>query len=367
MKPNKHFVLGLVGGSGTGKTYIGRYIASKLQGLFIEADLIGHDLLLETSIKASLIETFGDAIITEGEINRKALGAIVFNKQDQLDLLNEIMHEAMYQKIAKLIMETPKKFIVLEAAVMIESKLYNLVDQLWYLEADKGIKVSRLTKHRSIEANKALSMIELSRKDYMNYADIKFDTTDGLEAFKIRLISRLTISRRIIMTTKYNLAKIRWVITGIIIVMLLAGCSDKDNKVTDNASGDSQTITTDTAVDTNEEDDTESTTDEVPSTDEDTVVEVKEVIPTYGGVLRVALEAPQSLNPVESNIQSVQQILGLIYEPLFSIDSTLKPQKKLVESYELSQDGKSLTIVLKEGIQFHNGDILTTEDVVFFR
>ncbi len=168
------------------------------------------------------------------------------------------------------------------------------------------------------------------------------------------------------MTTKYNLAKIRWVITGIIIVMLLAGCSDKDNKVTDNASGDSQTITTDTAVDTNEEDDTESTTDEVPSTDEDTVVEVKEVIPTYGGVLRVALEAPQSLNPVESNIQSVQQILGLIYEPLFSIDSTLKPQKKLVESYELSQDGKSLTIVLKEGIQFHNGDILTTEDVVFF-
>ncbi len=51
MKPNKHFVLGLVGGSGTGKTYIGRYIASKLQGLFIEADLIGHDLLLETSIK----------------------------------------------------------------------------------------------------------------------------------------------------------------------------------------------------------------------------------------------------------------------------------------------------------------------------
>lgn len=130
MKPNKHFVLGLVGGSGTGKTYIGRYIASKLQGLFfIEADLIGHDLLLETSIKASLIETFGDAIITEGEINRKALGAIVFNKQDQLDLLNEIMHEAMYQKIAKLIMETPKKFIVLEAAVMIESKLYNLIDE----------------------------------------------------------------------------------------------------------------------------------------------------------------------------------------------------------------------------------------------
>ncbi|WP_265182375.1 ABC transporter substrate-binding protein [Geomicrobium sp. JCM 19055] len=36
----------------------------------------------------------------------------------------------------------------------------------------------------------------------------------------------------------------------------------------------------------------------------------------------------------------------------------------MAESYELSDDGKTYTIALREGVQFHNGEEMTAEDVV---
>ena len=115
---------------------------------------------------------------------------------------------------------------------------------------------------------------------------------------------------------------------------------------------------------------TEATTEvTVPETTvvEEPVVEPEDVplVPTFGGTLRVAMNPADTLDPLENQISSVSQLLALVNEPLFSLDNTLKPTPVLVESYSTSMEGKLLTLTLKPGISFHNGEALTAADVAY--
>src|SRR5690606_25651046 len=53
-----------------------------------------------------------------------------------------------------------------------------------------------------------------------------------------------------------------------------------------------------------------------------------------------------------------------IYETLITTDSNFELQPMLAESYEVSEDGKTITFNLRQGVLFHNGDELKASDVV---
>lgn len=118
-------------------------------------------------------------------------------------------------------------------------------------------------------------------------------------------------------------------------------------------------------------DDLESTTLE-ETDDLDVIVEedveqvVKQaVVPDFGGTLRVAALAPTTFDPLLNVSQSVQQILEFLYEPLFELDETLLPIPILVNTYEFEEEGRILKLTLKPEITFHNGEVLTTQDVKY--
>src|SRR5699024_9543767 len=73
---------------------------------------------------------------------------------------------------------------------------------------------------------------------------------------------------------------------------------------------------------------------------------------------------PPTLDPHMSTATATFDFATQIYEPLFAIDSNYEPQPMLAESYEESDDGQTITIKLREGVKFHNGEEMTTEDVV---
>ncbi|NUO97309.1 MAG: ABC transporter substrate-binding protein, partial [Nonomuraea sp.] len=56
-----------------------------------------------------------------------------------------------------------------------------------------------------------------------------------------------------------------------------------------------------------------------------------------------------------------------VYETLLTFDGSdvTKPVPSLAESYELSEDGKTLTLKLKKGATFADGSPITADDVVF--
>lgn len=83
------------------------------------------------------------------------------------------------------------------------------------------------------------------------------------------------------------------------------------------------------------------------------------------GELRVALNAqPPTLDPVITTATVARDVALQIFEPLVTINSNLQPQPMLAESYETSEDGKTITFHLRQGVKFHNGKEMKAEDVV---
>ena len=82
-------------------------------------------------------------------------------------------------------------------------------------------------------------------------------------------------------------------------------------------------------------------------------------------VLRVAPHADlRTLDPVVASIVITRMHGLMIYESLFAWDSTLTPRPQMAERHEVSADGLVHTIVLRDGLRFHDGQPVTARDAV---
>lgn len=84
-----------------------------------------------------------------------------------------------------------------------------------------------------------------------------------------------------------------------------------------------------------------------------------------GGMLRIGIsQMAPSPDPVVTTFGTNWATAGVVCEGLFGLDETWTPQPMLAESFEYGEDGKTLTVVLREGLKFHSGAALTSADVV---
>lgn len=87
--------------------------------------------------------------------------------------------------------------------------------------------------------------------------------------------------------------------------------------------------------------------------------------PRYGGRLNVGMEAdPPALDMHFSNHNLVRFVADHMYEQLFTLDSDFRPIPVLAEGYAISDDGTVYTFTIRQGVRFHNGQELTSADVV---
>jgi peptide/nickel transport system substrate-binding protein len=84
-----------------------------------------------------------------------------------------------------------------------------------------------------------------------------------------------------------------------------------------------------------------------------------------GGVLKVGnLGEPPSLDAHWTTASITETLTNHIYEGLYSLDSSNRPIPMLAESHTVSKDGLAYTFKLRQGVKFHNGKEMTSEDVV---
>jgi peptide/nickel transport system substrate-binding protein len=85
---------------------------------------------------------------------------------------------------------------------------------------------------------------------------------------------------------------------------------------------------------------------------------------TPGGNLTVALVGePPTLDEHQTTAGVTAEVTSPIYETLFAYDNEWQPQPMLAESHTISEDGLTHTIALRQGVPFHNGEIMTSADV----
>ncbi len=89
-------------------------------------------------------------------------------------------------------------------------------------------------------------------------------------------------------------------------------------------------------------------------------------VPMEGGsVTEGIVGTPRFVNPVLAFSDTDRDIVSLVYSGLMRKNTNAELIPDLAESYEISKDGLTYTFVLKEGATFHDGEPLTSDDVLF--
>ncbi len=89
--------------------------------------------------------------------------------------------------------------------------------------------------------------------------------------------------------------------------------------------------------------------------------------PVQGGTFRYGITVnPRGMfNPILNTEVYDGYIIDQVFDGLIYIDSHLEPQPKLAKSWEISDDGLSITFYLHKGVKFHDGVELTAKDVEY--
>ncbi|MBD3184939.1 dephospho-CoA kinase [Candidatus Poribacteria bacterium] len=191
---NHGIIVGLTGGIACGKTTVSE-IFKELGADIINADLIGHEVLKEDkSVKDRLVATFGQNILGENrEISRYKLGNIAFDNKCHLDKINKIVHPAIIRKIQENISQKTSSIqnniLIIEAPLLIEVNLINMVDVVVVVYADEDKQIKRLND-RGLSENEALKRIksQMPVKDKLRYADFVIYNNDSISNTRKRVV-----------------------------------------------------------------------------------------------------------------------------------------------------------------------------------
>ncbi|MFA6133811.1 MAG: dephospho-CoA kinase [Phycisphaerae bacterium] len=142
-------VIGILGGVGAGKSAAAAEFA-KLGCRVIDADEIGHNVLAEEAVRREIVQAWGAEVLdSDGCVDRRKLGEIVFGKPAELARLNALMYPRIGQRIAGQIAlaqaDASVRAVVLDAAVLLEARWDSLCTHLVYIDADAARRQSRVS------------------------------------------------------------------------------------------------------------------------------------------------------------------------------------------------------------------------------
>jgi dephospho-CoA kinase len=150
--PRRKPVIGLMGAPGSGKSLCARQFA-KLGCAVIDADQIAKDALDEPDVRGRLQQWWGPAIIgPDGQVDRSAVGQIVFQDPAQLDRLESLIHPLVHRRreqLHQLHQADPSvRAIVEDCPLLLEKQLQSACDVLVYVDAPRELRLQRLREQR---------------------------------------------------------------------------------------------------------------------------------------------------------------------------------------------------------------------------
>ncbi len=186
-------VIGLTGGIASGKSTVARFFRDR-EIPVIDADVLGHRTYEPgTDTFASVVRTFGDELVApDGGIDRKALGAKVFGKPDELKKLTDIVWPGIRRLANEQLSELEtagNELAVLEAAVLFEAGWEDLCGEVWVVVVDAGHAVERLAERNGLDEGAARARIasQLSNAERTARADVVIENNATLADLESRI------------------------------------------------------------------------------------------------------------------------------------------------------------------------------------
>lgn len=181
-------VVGLTGGIASGKSFVAGILAS-CGAVVIDADQLAREVV-EPGEPAyrEIVAVFGEGILQpDGNLDRKALGRIVFSDPAARGVLEKITHPAIAER-ASLGIDGERRrgarVVFYMVPLLIEAGLTSMVDEIWLVTVDGETQISRLMQRDKSSREEALRKIaaQMSLDEKVAFADVIIDNSGDPEA-----------------------------------------------------------------------------------------------------------------------------------------------------------------------------------------
>lgn len=140
-------VVALTGGIGAGKSLVAQYF-SELGARVVDADQLSR-IAIERGSEGfdEVITRFGESVLRNGDIDRKALGEIVFKDKSAKADLEAIIHPRVRELFFEVVNDlAADEILIYEIPLLVETGAASNFDQIITVEADLEIRKARLLK-----------------------------------------------------------------------------------------------------------------------------------------------------------------------------------------------------------------------------
>ena len=181
----RQVILGITGGTGSGKTTTLNAIRD-LGGTVIDCDAVYHEMLdRDETLRRAIEMKFHGVFNSDGSLNRKKLGALVFENKERMAQLNEVVYRFLVPEVQRRAQEG--SLVAIDAINLIESGVGELCDRTIAITAPAELRVRRIMARDGIDEHYARMRISAQKSDefYRSKCDCELsNTSDTPEAFR---------------------------------------------------------------------------------------------------------------------------------------------------------------------------------------
>ena len=151
--------IGITGNIGSGKTTISRLFELLGIPVFYSDGEAKQVMTTDIQLIADIKQHFGtETYFSDGTLNRKHLSSIVFNNQAKLQMLNSLVHPAVFRAFDTWVLQhSEAPYVLKEAAILFESGSYKDCDYTILVTAPTAIRISRIVQRDGITEAEAHS------------------------------------------------------------------------------------------------------------------------------------------------------------------------------------------------------------------
>jgi dephospho-CoA kinase len=208
----KGITIGLTGNSGAGKGEAAIFMNQR-GAYIINADILAHESMKKGQpAYEAIVLTFGGSILDAGgEIDRKVLGAVVYNDREKKHLLESIVHSEVRLKADRATngaFSNGYLFVVWDAPLLIEAGMHKMCDAVILLTAPLNVKANRIIARDDISADLAelrlrnqhdeTTLLEILKLDIAPQQIFIINNDAGLDALReniARVLDSLNLTR----------------------------------------------------------------------------------------------------------------------------------------------------------------------------
>lgn len=180
--------VGLTGGIGSGKSSVAALLAER-GALVIDADVLAREVVAaHTTGLAEVVAAFGRGVLTgEGELDRPAMGRLVFDDAAARRRLEAIIHPRVRSRAAQLEADAPPGAVVVhEIPLLVETGQEDAFDVVLVVDAPMEQQVTRLLEDRALTEQEAEARIraQATREQRLAVADEVVRNDGSLEQLR---------------------------------------------------------------------------------------------------------------------------------------------------------------------------------------